>query len=171
MGILTRLIDKVLFAVLFIVTLQVPVLNQQYLQYLNGYLDATGEEIAHYARLANDHGYSSVNVMIEALLNNETALVRDDAQHKLAVIEAYNEAQFASQYLQQANYFEQVGYFVQPNQYPRLQSVINVFEPSLPLQPESVGSALVTALVIYLFPWTGVALIRRRQRAKQRHFV
>lgn len=171
MGILSRLIDKVFFAALFIATLQVPVLNQQYLQYLNGYLDATGEEVKHYEQLALEHGYPTVDAMINTLLNNEAALVRDDAQHKLTVIDAYEEAQYAAQYLQNANYFQQVGYFAQPNQYARLQSVINVFEPSLPLHPESVGSALVTALVLYIFPWSGVVLIRRRRRARQRQFA
>lgn len=171
MGIITRLIDKVLFAVLFIATLQVPVLNQQYLQYLNGYLDATGDEVAHYEQLARHHGYASVNDMINALLSNPAALVRDDAKHKLTVIDAYKEAQYAAEYLQNANYFEQVRYFAQPNQYSRLTSVLKLFEPSLPLQPESVSSALVTALILYLFPWAGVALVRRRKPSRQRPFA
>lgn len=169
MGIVFRLFDKILFAVLFITMLQVPVVADHYLQYLNGYLDATDTEVSHYQTLASKYGYSDANAMIEALTRNPDPLVKDDAQHKQLVIDANQEAHEAFATLSRSNYFEQAWYFAQPFQYERLQNVLAVYQPSLPLHLPAISSALVTSLCLYLGLSAPVFMVRRRRR-RQQHF-
>lgn len=165
--IILRLLDKLLFAALLIVTLQVPIVTDHYLQYLNGYLDATQGEVDHYQQLAGTYGYPDVAAMLAALNANSDPLVRDDAVHKQQVLAAHQSARQAMLTLQTSNYFEQFWYFAQPSQYARLGKVLTLYQPSLPLQPEAVGSALVTSLTLYLLFWLPFALLRRRYKRRQ----
>lgn len=165
--IIMRLVDKLWFAALLILMLQVPIVTDHYLQYLNGYVDATQAEVEHYQQLADTYGYADINAMIAALKTNQDGLVRDDAQHKQTVLIAHQNALHALTTLRSSNYFEQFWYFVQPNQYERLGKVFNLYQPSLPLQPQAIGSALVASLSLYLLLWLPVAGYRR-QRKKRR---
>ena len=162
--IILRLIDKIVFAALLILMLQVPIVTDHYVQYLNGYVDATQAEVDHYQQLADTYGYTDINSMLTALQANKDALVRDDAQHKQTVMQAHKEAQQALKKLRTSNYFEQAWYFAQPAQYQRLGQVLNLYQPSLPLKPQTVGSALITSFSLYLLLWLPVALLRHRRK-------
>tara|TARA_B100000929_G_scaffold106403_1_gene84226 strand:- start:28 stop:543 length:516 start_codon:yes stop_codon:yes gene_type:complete len=162
--IILRLIDKIVFAALLILMLQVPIVTDHYVQYLNGYVDATQAEVDHYQQLADTYGYTDINSMLTALQANQDALVRDDAQHKQTVMQAHKEAQQALKKLRTSNYFEQAWYFAQPAQYQRLGQVLNLYQPSLPLKPQTVGSALITSFSLYLLLWLPVALLRHRRK-------
>lgn len=166
--IILRLLDKLLFAALLIVMLQVPIVTDHYLQYLNGYLDATQGEVTHYQQLASTYGYPDVEAMLAALKANSDPLVRDDATHKQQVLNAHQSARQAMLTLQTSNYFEQFWYFVQPSQYARLGKVLSLYQPSLPLQPQAVGSALVTSLTLYLLLSLPALLLSRRHQRRQR---
>ena len=162
--IILRLIDKIVFAALLILMLQVPIVTDHYVQYLNGYVDATQAEVDHYQQLADTYGYTDINSMLTALQANQDELVRDDAQHKQTVMQAHKEAQQALKKLRTSNYFEQAWYFAQPAQYQRLGQVLNLYQPSLPLKPQTVGSALITSFSLYLLLWLPVALLRHRRK-------
>ena len=84
--IILRLIDKIVFAALLILMLQVPIVTDHYVQYLNGYVDATQAEVDHYQQLADTYGYTDINSMLTALQANQDELVRDDARHKQTVV-------------------------------------------------------------------------------------
>lgn len=144
--------------------LQVPVVTEHYLQHLNGFVDATNSEVIHYQTLADDYGYTSTAQMIDALLQNNDPLIRDDAAHKQQVIAAHDAAVKALATLRQSNYFEQAWYFAQPSQYDRLSKVLTLYQPSLPLHIEAVGSALVTTIIIYLMLALPFVVRRRKQR-------
>ena len=96
--------------------------------------------------------------------------MRDDAQHKQTVLLAHKEAQKALHNLRTSNYFEQAWYFAQPAQYQRLGQVLNLYQPSLPLKPQAVGSALITSLSLYLLFWLPVAWLRHRRKKHSQGF-
>ena len=79
---IVRVLDKVVFAVLFIITLQVPILADHYRQYLNGYYDALRDEVSSSSALAKQHGFSSVEAMLESLQKNSEPVVRENASMK-----------------------------------------------------------------------------------------
>ena len=169
--IILRLIDKIVFAALLILMLQVPIVTDHYVQYLNGYVDATQAEVDHYQQLADTYGYTNINAMLTALQTNQDPLVRDDAQHKQIVMQAHNEAQQALANLRTSNYFEQAWYFAQPAQYQRLSQMLNLYQPSLPLKPQAIGSALVTSLSLYLLLWLPLAWLRQRRKKRRQVFT
>ena len=77
-----RVVDKIVFATLFVAALQVPILADHYRQYLSGYYDATREEVSAMSALATQHGYASVGAMLNALRQNSEAVVRADAEDR-----------------------------------------------------------------------------------------
>ncbi|OFI34432.1 hypothetical protein BFC17_18570 [Alteromonas lipolytica] len=167
---IVRLIDKLFFAVLLIALLQIPIVTDHYLQYLHGYVDATETEVLHYQQLARDYGYADTDSMLSALIANSDPLVSADARHKQAVIQAHAQARQAMAILQSSHYFEQFWYFIQPRQYARLTKVLELYQPSLPLRPQAIGAAIVTAICLYLLLWLPVFLMLRK-RPKHHRFI
>ena len=167
---ISGLFSKILFSILFIGFLQVPILADHYRQYLSGYLDATNNEILHYQSLAHEYGYTSVEQMLVALSSNNDPLIQKDTAHKQEVIANHDQAKKALIQLEQSHYFEQIGLFVQPQQYPRLVKVLNQYQPSLPMHLPSIGAALATTISFYLFLILPFKLLERRKHKARLHF-
>lgn len=82
-----RLIDKLIFGVALLFSLQMPLLVDHYHQYLAGWYKATKWQVDGYQATAKAHEYADANAMITHHLNNAEPSVRADAQQKLATIE------------------------------------------------------------------------------------
>jgi len=102
---ITRVLDKVVFAVLFIITLQVPILADHYRQYLNGYYDAIRDEVTLSSELAKQHGFSSVEAMLDSLQQNDEALVRDNASQKAQRFSMIDSLEQGMRTLEYGHYF------------------------------------------------------------------
>ena len=151
---ITRILDKVVFAVLFIITLQVPILADHYRQYLNGYYDAIRDEVTLSSELAKQHGFSSVEAMLDSLQQNDEALVRDNASHKAQRFSMIESLEQGMRTLGYGHYFEKLTYMASPDQFTTLKKVVANFRPSIPLTPASVIFSLVTAILLNLLIWT-----------------
>lgn len=172
MGMIKRTLDKLLFAALLVVAMQVPILADHYLQYLTGFSDATSEEVSRYQRLANEFGYSSVESMVSELSNSETPVVRADAQNKAASLARLNELKTGINTLSNGHYFEQAWYMFHPTRTDTLERVVSNFSPSVPLSAPAIAYSLITALALNLLLWTPIALltaIRRWINRNNRH--
>ena len=150
----TRVLDKVLFAVLFILTLQVPILADHYRQYLSGYYDALRDEVSSSSMLAKQHGFSSVEAMLNSLQTNSEALVREDAQLKATRFAQIEVIEQGMRKLEHGHYFDKLMFMVTPSQYDTLQRVLKNFRPSVPLTPSSVIFSLISAILLNLLIWT-----------------
>lgn len=149
-----RVIDKVVFAVLFILTLQVPILADHYRQYLSGYYDALRDEVSSSSMLAKQHGFSSVEAMLNSLQTNSEALVREDAQLKATRFAQIEVIEQGMRKLEHGHYFEKLMFMATPSQYDTLQRVLKNFRPSVPLTPSSVIFSLISAILLNLLIWT-----------------
>lgn len=158
------LLDKLWFAGLFILMLQIPIVADHYRQYLSGYIAATESEIKHYNSLAQDYGYANTEEMLSVLLNNSDPLVRDDTVHKIAVIADFQASVVALRQLNNSHYFQQLWIFLQPYQYSRLAAVLEYYRPSIPLHLPAIGSALASTLTVYLILLIPFLTLRKRQR-------
>lgn len=151
---ITRVLDKVVFAVLFIITLQVPILADHYRQYLNGYYDAIKDEVTSSSELAKQHGFSSVEAMLDSLKQNDEALVRDSASQKAKRFSMIESIEHGMRTLEYGHYFEKLMYMSSPSQFSTLKKVVDNFRPSIPLTPASIIFSLVTAILLNLLIWT-----------------
>ena len=145
-----RVLDKVVFAVLFIITLQVPILADHYRQYLNGYYDALRDEVASSSELAKQHGFSSVEAMLDSLQKNSEPVVRENASMKASRFAQITTLEQGMRKLEHGHYFEQLVFMASPSQYGTLNRVLDNFRPSVPLTPSSIVFSLVTAIFLNL---------------------
>jgi hypothetical protein len=150
---IVRVLDKVLFAVLFIITLQVPILADHYRQYLSGYYDALRDEVTSSTELAKQHGFSSVEAMLESLQQNNEAVVRENATLKAERFAQINVIEQGMRKLEHGHYFEKLVFMATPSQYDTLDRVLDNFSPSVPLTPSSIVFSLVTAILLNLLIW------------------
>lgn len=151
---IVRVLDKVLFAVLFIITLQVPILADHYRQYLSGYYDALRDEVTSSTELAKQHGFSSVEAMLESLQQNNEAVVRENATLKAERFAQINIIEQGMRKLEHGHYFEKLVFMATPSQYDTLDRVLDNFRPSVPLTPSPIIFSLVTAILLNLLIWT-----------------
>ncbi|MEW9799212.1 DUF2937 family protein [Alteromonas sp. CYL-A6] len=169
MGIISRTLDKLVFAALLLVTMQVPILADHYLQYLSGYADATQAQVSQYQRLADEFGYPSVQAMIDDLSRSDTPLIKADAQNKAAQISQLHALQEGISVLKDGHYFAQAWYMVQPARTDTLRRVLDNFSPSIPLRPTDILFSLIAALGLNLLIISPFAAARAIQHRKAAH--
>lgn len=172
MQLLTRFVDRILFAALFIASLQIPVLFDHYRQYLAGFYEATRQQVAQLDALAAQYGFASTDSLIAHLSENSDPIVRQDAQTKALLLRTLADTEKGLTILQYGNYFQRVSYIFSPRRSATLSQVLQNFTPALPLKTDSVIYSLLLALLLnslLLAPFWGckMAYTRYKQR-KQR---
>ena len=165
---IVRVLDKVVFAVLFIIALQVPILADHYRQYLNGYYDALRDEITSSSEVAKQHGFASVDAMLESLKQNNESVVRENANSKAKRFAQINTLEVGMRKLEHGHYFEKLVFMASPSQYGTLNRVMDNFSPSIPLSPSSIVFSLVTAILLNLLIWTPHFCYCQIKKSKQK---
>ena len=156
-----RLIDKLIFAGMLLVALQVPQLADHYLQYLQGYFDATADQIEGFRQNARQNGYPNLDAMIADHLRNATPSVRTDAEQKQQTLVVFDELSEGLQVFQQGNLLEKSVWMFNPAHSDMLNATMQNFVPGIPLSPMSFVFAIVVALIsnvlvaspVYLYQW------------------
>ena len=138
-----NLIDKIVFGCLLILGFQVPILSDHYLQFLNGSLQATQQQVEAYQSNAQQHGYADVFAMIHDFKTNSNLAVRTDAEQKLQTLLNYQALQQGVSTLQNGHLLARAWYMLQPRRWQELQKVAENFSPSIPLNP---GDVLISSL-------------------------
>ena len=160
-----QLFDRLIFGGLLIAALQIPMLADHYLQYLSGFYDATAQQVSAYRANAYQHGFDSAESMIDALLQEKSAIVRLDAQQKLEVIEHHQQLEQAMQTLSTGHLLEKALFMFNPMRVDELKRVLVHFRPGIPIDIDSIiicsAIALAINALLYL-PLLGL----RRQRQK-----
>lgn len=154
MGLFTRVIDKILFAVLFLIALQVPILADHYRQYLAGFYDATELQVSELRELARVNGYNDVDALIDELKKNPQQIVRQDANNKSAALRRLAVLEDGIETLNSGDYFSQAWYMFSPTQQETLRQVLSNFSPSVPLSAPSIVFSLLTAILLNLIIWS-----------------
>lgn len=165
---LVNIMDKIIFAALFIAALQVPVLADHYRQYLTGFYDATAQQVADYESLARQFGYASVSAMLDDLRTNNSPMVRQDAEQKAVTMRRLQDLETGLTQLQTGNYFSQAWYMFNPDRFDVLKRVGENFAPSVPLSPPAVIYSVVVAIIANMLLWTPAWCVRGARRLCRR---
>ena len=88
---IVNLLDKLIFAGLLLIAFQVPVFSDHYVQYLSGYYEATKHQVEGFRSNAVRHGYPDEYAMINDLLQNPNAVIKDDARQKQLTLREFDE--------------------------------------------------------------------------------
>ncbi|WP_100643970.1 DUF2937 family protein [Alteromonas facilis] len=149
-------LSKLLFACILLLLLQVPILAAHYVQYLSGYIAANQSQIEKWETLSSDHAVENIEALIERLLSNSDAVVRQDAENKKDLILETKTMRDDMAYLSSANYPQQLIFMLSPDRVGRLKDVLQQFKPGIPLTIQdiiwSTGIAvLLNALLMFVY--------------------
>ncbi len=165
-----RLIDKLLFGAMLLLALQLTQLADHYQQFLAGSLDATQWQVDGYQATATQHGYASVQAMIDHHLTNSDPSVKTDAQQKIATLEFLDTIHFGLSIFQTGNLMEQAVYMFAPSRFETLKKVLENFVPGIPLSVSGwvfgVTAGLLLNLLIVM-PFWGVARWFKSRRGRR----
>lgn len=93
-----NMLDKIVFGAALLLALQVPQLVKSYQQFIAGYYTATAEQVAAFETIATQHGFDSLQAMIDAHKQNEDLSVQSDAFHKQDTFNQYQDLQVLTQH-------------------------------------------------------------------------
>ena len=124
---LGRLVDKLFFATLLLIALQIPILADHYRQFISGKVDTLQTQVDAYQAQATKHGFASVDAMLSALLDNESALVREDARFKTEQIKLLMQTREGLHVLTHGNYFEKAVYCLDRTSLLRCKKSLRTF--------------------------------------------
>lgn len=128
--------------------LQIPVFSDHYVQYLSGYYESTKHQVEGFRSNAARHGYSDERAMINDLMQNQSALIRDDARQKLHTLREYDELTQTLATLINGNYFERAWYISSPKQWKTLEKVLVNFKLGIPLSINDLAYSALIALLL-----------------------
>ena len=162
---LGRLVDKLFFATLLLIALQIPILADHYRQFISGKVDTLQTQVDAYQAQATKHGFASVDAMLSALLDNESALVREDARFKTEQIKLLMQTREGLHVLTHGHYFEKAVYLFRPDQFTTLQKVSENFSPAIPINPQDIVFSVLLALLVNIFCLFPMWLIGKKRRS------
>ncbi|WP_337881314.1 DUF2937 family protein [Rheinheimera sp.] len=165
---ISRFIDKLVFAATLLLALQLPLFAEHYHQYLSGFYQATKQQVDGFEATAKAHQFADLNAMIARHLNNSEASVRADARQKQATVELLHELSagidiFANGYLP-----EKLLFMLQPKRLPQLRVVLSNFTPGIPLSAEGLLFGLIVGLLLNLLLMWPFYVLGRKTAARLR---
>ncbi|MEM5529950.1 DUF2937 family protein [Gammaproteobacteria bacterium AS21] len=165
---LVNTVDKLIFATLLIIFLQMPILANEYHHFINGYYLATKSQVDSDKVNAKLNGYSDVNEMINDFKQNSNSAVRMDAANKEQTIAQYQQLLSAIDIFNNGNLAQQIIYMLTPTRWATLVEVTKNFQLGIPLNISSfVYSALAALLLSSLMMWPIKKLTRANKQFKR----
>ncbi|MBU0911018.1 MAG: DUF2937 family protein [Gammaproteobacteria bacterium] len=143
-----RLLDKLVFGVALIASLQMPLLVDYYHQYLSGWYKATQSQVDGYAATAKMHQFANVQAMIDAHLHNAEPSVRTDAEQKLATVALLADLSLGMDTFATGNLLEKMLFMLHPDRIQLLKDVVQNFKPGIPLNASGLAFGVVFALLL-----------------------
>lgn len=162
-----RLVDKLVFAVVFLLALQLPLLVDHYHQYLSGWYKATQSQVDGYEATAKAHLFANAAAMIEQHLNNAEPSVRADAKQKQQRIQQLKELKNGMATFKEGHLLEKIWFMFQPDRIQWLSDVVQNFKVGIPLNASGLLFSLVLALIlnfVVLLPFRLFGFGRRSQK-------
>ena len=162
---IVNILDKLIFACAFIISLQLPQLSDHYQQHLAGLYHATKWQVDGYANTAKQYKFSSTQAMINRHLENTEPSVRADAEQKQQTLMLFADLNQGMKLFEQGNLVQKLLYIFSPDRFERLQNTLNNFKLGIPLTASAVLFALVLAILLnqlLMLPHT--LYVRRKKR-------
>lgn len=162
---ISGIFDKLIFGTVLLALMQLPLLTDHYLQYLQGYFDAVQKEVARDQVLAQKHNYPSVQALIEAHKTSHLPSVKADAENKSQRLAELAQLQQGISVLSHGHLGQKVMYMLNPGHSQTLVAVTQNFKPGIPLSPQYL---LICALMALAFNMLGALPIKIVRRIKQK---
>lgn len=166
MGLLTGLLDRLLFAAGLALFLQIPQFLDHYTQRFGGYRQAVADSVAQYQRMADEHYGGDLDVMTQDFRTDDKPAMREMGDKIFGERRRLKEMELGLTILQYGHLGQKLWYLARHIEMPIAYGVLEAFRPGLPLTPDAllcglVGGVLAT-LLFNLLLWPLRALFDRR---------
>ncbi|WP_054112519.1 DUF2937 family protein [Marinagarivorans algicola] len=166
---ISSIIDKLIFGMVLIVLMQLPLLADHYLQYLQGYFDATQKEVARDQALAKQYNYPTVYALIAAHKQSDIASVQADAERKSLRIQELAELQHGILLFTDGTLADKLVYMLTPKHSKTLATVTQNFKPGIPLHPQYLIFCTFFALMFNIIGAMPIKLVRYVKHKRSGH--
>lgn len=165
---ISGIFDKLIFGTVLLALMQLPLLADHYLQYLQGYFDAVQKEVARDQALAAKHNYPSVQALIEAHKTSHLPSVKADAENKSQRLEELAQLQQGIRLFSHGHLGQKVTYMLNPSHSQTLMAVTQNFKPGIPLSPQYLLVCTLLALVFNMVGSLPIKVVRRLKQKQQK---
>jgi len=162
-----RIVDKFIFALTLILTLQIPQLADHYQQYLSGLYQATQSQVEGYESTAIEFKFADLQSMIDRHLHNTEPSVRADAMQKMQTLAFFAELQEGVDIFDNGHLFDKLLYMLKPTRYETLKGTMANFKMGIPFTISGLGFGIVFGLILNLFMMWPLNRWARRRRVEQ----
>ncbi len=150
-SVLKKIADKLIFGIMLLLFLQVPLLVDQYIHYMNGHFKATLSQVQDLRKLVNKYHYTTVHALILDFKRDENPAIREDGMQKEQLMIKYDKLLDAMNTLHRGYYIEKLLLVFNPSRFNILIEVLKNFSLGLPLSLVSFSICFFSALVVHLF--------------------
>lgn len=165
------LVDKMVFGVALIISMQLPSFIAQYEQYLNGYYDALTSQVTDLSFVAKKHDFEDAQAMLIAHSNNPAPSVSEAAQTNLKVLTTYTDVNAGIELFQNKAHFQKIVWMLHPNRVGYIDNTLEQFTWSIPINKNSllIGfiGAFVLSILFHLIIYAAMCIAKPSRKLKE----
>lgn len=143
-----KTIDRVLFAVNFIIAVQLPAFIQQYSQRIAGHLDEAKLQLGNYQFIADQHYQGDLGKLVGQYQANSDPSIEAIGTLVNQLVLRTTELSQKVAHLQQSDYLDRMYYFFIDMDMSILQALIPSFQLSIPMETNALVTGFVFAIMI-----------------------
>lgn len=166
--ILLRMIDKVLFGILLLLTLQIPTFSGHYHQFLSGIYTKVNEDVQILIDRAKRYGFADARAMIDYYQTNPDPIIREEMQDNGKKLDEHADLLLAMDIFENGNLFNKVIYIAHPERQEMFLNTLDNFKPGIPLSINDIVFAFVLGIVLNLMITLPLFLLGRLFRKKEK---
>ncbi len=143
-------LDRILFAVNFILAMQVPAFIVQYRQRLAGHLDEARYQLSNYQHIADQHYQSDLLVLIKRYQANSDAGIRASGNLVVDLLDRIASLTQQVEHLLYSDYLTMIYYFLVDIDLAIAKATLVDYQLSMPLEVNAISTGLIAAIVLSL---------------------
>lgn len=142
-----KLIDRCIFAILFIIGVQAPEFIQQYIQRLSGHVDESAHHLKQFQTIANMQFDGDLQRLIQHYLQNSDHAIKQTGQLAASLSERHQLLSDQLTNLQNYDYIEKLYYFTHQTNIEIAQATLKQYKMAIPLEPQALLTGFLLAFI------------------------
>ncbi|TRX56974.1 DUF2937 family protein [Thalassomonas sp. M1454] len=156
--------DRILFAVNFILAMQLPGFIQQYSQRIAGHLDEAKYQLNNYQVIADQHYQGDLLLMVNRYQMNSDPGIRSSADLIMNLIDRISTLTEQVEHLLNSDYFYKIFFFIKEIDLSIAKATLVDYQLTVPLHLNAIVTGLVFAIAASLIAHFTANLFRTRTK-------
>lgn len=155
-------LDRIMFAVNFILAVQIPGFIHQYTQRLSGHLDEAQYQLSNYQGIADQHYQGDLLLLIKRYQTNSEPGIRASGNLVMDLVERVSTLSEQVNQLVSTDYLTMLYYFVANIDLDIAKATLYDYKLSIPIEVTAISTGVVVAIVASMIAHGTASLIRVR---------